>query len=268
VSDTELAATLAEYLAGAALIISSTELLSIRNEYDDGGILSCSLARRVRAAKAGLFRRSTVSFFVRKRVVILALMCRTAVGVGLILLDGAPFHVVLLGLALISTLLVNYSMLFGQDGSDQMLLVVLAGLLVTRAGQLWQLNALQLAGLTFIALQCTLSYLTAGIAKLFGSSWRNGTALQGILRTRSYGTESVSMLLDTHPRLAKSMSYGVVLYELLFPIAFILPFTALIAFIAVGAAFHIMIAYVMGLNTFLWSFGATYPAVVYIAGQL
>ena len=34
-------------------------------------------------------------------------------------------------------------------------------------------------------------------------------------------------------------------------------------FLAGGLLFHVASAVLMGLNTFLWAFGATYPAVFY-----
>ena len=36
------------------------------------------------------------------------------------------------------------------------------------------------------------------------------------------------------------------------------------AYLAAGLAFHTANAMVMGLNTFLWAFEATYPAIIYL----
>jgi hypothetical protein len=38
-----------------------------------------------------------------------------------------------------------------------------------------------------------------------------------------------------------------------------------IAIIAIGLGFHVSIALLMGLNNFVWSFGASYPALVLLA---
>ena len=38
----------------------------------------------------------------------------------------------------------------------------------------------------------------------------------------------------------------------------------LILFLAWGVVFHIANAFTMGLNTFFWSFLATYPALLYL----
>jgi hypothetical protein len=41
-----------------------------------------------------------------------------------------------------------------------------------------------------------------------------------------------------------------------------------LAFITVGATFHVAVGLCMGLNIFFWSFAATYPAVYYFAERL
>jgi hypothetical protein len=47
-------------------------------------------------------------------------------------------------------------------------------------------------------------------------------------------------------------------------VAPILPRQALLVLFAVAATFHVAVAITMGLNGFVWSFVATYPAIFYL----
>ena len=137
-----------------------------------------------------------------------------------------------------------------NGGSDSMLLVVLAALALARLGQ-------PRAGMAYAAAQLTLSYVLAGLAKLRDEHWRRGTALPILVALPHY---------DVPPRLAallaraRMASFGMLAFELSFPLAFAWPWP----FLAIGLAFHLTNAIAFGLNRFLWAWLAAYPAVLYI----
>ena len=159
-------------------------------------------------------------------------------------------------------LLFNARCVVGADGSDQMMSIIFVTLLFcvgpqgtpfTREVAVW-----------FIALQTSLSYSAAGLAKLMSSQWRGGEAIYRIFNTATYGLPSVSRFLAGRTRLNLLLCWTVIVVETLFPLCLVLPEPWNYAFIAWGVVFHLANAAIMGLNVFLWAFLATYPALIYI----
>jgi hypothetical protein len=147
----------------------------------------------------------------------------------------------------------------GGEGSDQMTTVVLTGLLVAN---LSSNTAMAYLGLGFIAIQ-SLSYLVSGMAKALSPAWRKGGACAGVFNTRSYGNKALAGFLLSHPGLERSLCYATIVVEVLLGAAVVQSSPqVLAALLSVGVLFHLGVAAVMGLNTFLWSFLATYPAIV------
>jgi hypothetical protein len=141
-----------------------------------------------------------------------------------------------------------------------MLTIVLAGGLVFYATPI---ETAQRAGLLFVAAQAVLAYFTSGYVKLISPSWRSGDALRGILNTRSYGYQDLAKLLTVHPRLSVAGCWLTIAFECLGPFFVFLGPIPCLVFLVGGVIFHISIAVTMGLNNFVWSFLATYPALLY-----
>ena len=72
-------------------------------------------------------------------------------------------------------------------------------------------------GIWFISLQLTLSYFCAGIAKLYSTTWRDGTALIKIFSTSFYGNKSVYLFLKNNIQINKVLAWVTILFECLFP---------------------------------------------------
>jgi hypothetical protein len=170
--------------------------------------------------------------------------------------------VLVVSASLLATIFTNFSLVFGKDGSDQMLLVILVGFLVAQIGHLSGNEILMRAGIWFIAIDVSIAYLTAGIAKLYGENWRKGEALRQILSTRTYGS-LVARRLMANDAVARSLNWLVIGFEIGFPLSLTLYPVGTFSMLGLGLLFHIGIAFMMGLNTFLWSFVATYPAIIY-----
>lgn len=113
---------------------------------------------------------------------------RTAAAIG-VLLAPATSRVRTVALLGLSGLMLakSYRHTYGSDGSDQMSFITTT---VAGAASLPGLSARQrglLAG--FLTFQSTLSYFSAGVAKLRSPAWRNGSAVMGIFRTKTYGDQ-------------------------------------------------------------------------------
>ncbi|MGE0043799.1 MAG: hypothetical protein AB7H88_19305 [Vicinamibacterales bacterium] len=153
----------------------------------------------------------------------------------------------------------------GVTGADEMGHVVFAALL---PAVLLASPAVTRAALAFVALQACLAYAAAGGAKLRESGWRDGTSLRHVLATAGFGSARMARGLDRFPAAAGLLARGIVLGEIAFPLVLLLP--PGVAAVALGgvAAFHLVVAWVMGLNLFVWSFVATLPAVAWLGGAI
>jgi hypothetical protein len=152
--------------------------------------------------------------------------------------------------------------LFGDDGSDQMNMVILVTIWLCTA--LIESSLLLKVGLWFIALQSVLSYCTSGVAKLISEKWRSGEALWRVLSTKAYGIDWIGKFLQSRPLLNYLLSWSTMLIETGFFLVLLLPFPYATMFLVWGVAFHLSNGIIMGLNTFLWAFLSTYPAIIYV----
>ncbi len=178
---------------------------------------------------------------------------------------SVPFFVCIL-LAYSTTFLLNVRDVYGGDGSQQMYTLVGAALVV--GFNPWTSLSVTEIALAFVAAQACLAYCTSGIAKVVSPIWRSGDALVSIIATKSYGSEFGLRIMSQAPRLSRLVCRITVVLEVLFPLALFGPKWVLIAALSWGLLFHVVNAFVMGLNTFLWAFLSTYPALIYCWIQL
>jgi hypothetical protein len=120
--------------------------------------------------------------------------------------------------------------------------------------------------LWFLALQACLAYFTAGVAKWMGSHWRDGSGLTGVFTTDAFGNQTLGGFLRRSPSSARLLSWSVIILECTFPLVLIAPEPLLWALLAGGVTFHIVTAFVMGLNTFVFAYFALYPAILFVVG--
>jgi len=118
--------------------------------------------------------------------------------------------------------------------------------------------------LLFVAGQACLAYSTSGIAKLVSPVWRREDPLLGILATTAYGSPRSYRVLASLPSRWRQLStLTVVLMESSFPVMLLGSKWVLVVYLCWGVVFHAVNAGVMGLNSFFWSFLATYPALCF-----
>jgi hypothetical protein len=153
-----------------------------------------------------------------------------------------------------------------NGGSDFMTLVVLTGLLIAYTVGTWVDAELGVrAGLWYICIQSVTSYFMSGAVKLLRVQWRNGEAMTIFLNAAIYGPLPPQHWLR-HRVWAMLGSWGFIAWECAFPFALVGPWHA-VAFCAVAAVFHFLVFWFFGLNRFFWAWMASFPAIVWCAGQ-
>jgi hypothetical protein len=150
---------------------------------------------------------------------------------------------------------------YGRDGSDEMAIVVTVPIaVVCLIGA--PTKAVEVAML-FVGAQLTLSYFAAGVAKLGGAYWRDGSAFSRIARTASYGHPVLAAKLAHRPFVGRVATWGALGWELVVPVALLLGGLPAIIALAIGATFHLANAFIMGLNRFVPWFLAAYPSALF-----
>jgi hypothetical protein len=148
----------------------------------------------------------------------------------------------------------------GNNGSDDMLLLVM---FASFLGRLVNTPTAISAVLLFLSAQVSLAYLVSGAVKASQLSWRDGSALTAVMSTETFGHRGPLAVLSVSARLAAVLATLFVFGELSGSLAPWLPPTYAFDLLLCALAFHTATAVIMGLNTFLPAFAATYPAALY-----
>ena len=248
-------------IAAGGVLLATVETLVRRDVLRDEGLMSWRVGslRQPHLIRGRLGKLLDIALRYPNVCVVLGLrvLVAAAIAVGPSALVGSFWLLFMMALLLLLFTIRNS---YGQDGADQMALIIFVGAaLATLAGGGRVISVY----LWFIALQICLSYGTAGIAKASAAGWRNGTFLVGIAATRIYGHQPAAKVLGRHPVVARVLSLLIVAWESLFPLVLVAPRPVAYAMIASGFLFHLSNGFLMGLNDFLWLFVATYPALLY-----
>ncbi|WP_139235723.1 hypothetical protein [Mucilaginibacter polytrichastri] len=122
--------------------------------------------------------------------------------------------------------------------------------------------------LAFITAQALLAYGTSGFLKLTKAGWLNGTYVLEILKTSTFGNRKILDYFSKRIMLRFAASFIVVFGDILLSISVLFPPKICLCILLIGLCLHLGIAFVMGLNTFVWAFCATYPAIFYFSCKL
>jgi hypothetical protein len=245
-------------------LISTLELLVIWNDANVGLLLNCptiveddSGGRNRVVQSVGRFCCSLPNqlYFVL-----------TAIGMPVILfLLFRPDAPVLI-FFLISLLLLEMGRYrFSYDGADEMSLVVL---LAAGLGLMFVDGTSSKIASAFLAAEVSIAYFAAGAYKIRSKYWQDWRALLFIIQTKTYGHSRTAVILRRHPVLTLTLTHGVILWQCLVGVSLVAPRDILIALLLFGICFHLACAFLMGLNTFLWAFVASYPSLIYVNQQV
>lgn len=120
------------------------------------------------------------------------------------------------------------------------------------------------AALAFLAAMAAGIYMGSGLLKCRQAEWRQGTALVQLLRVKVMGWPPAGDWLARFPAVARLLGWGVLAFQIGFPLAFAHPVVAGVL-ILVGGLMHLGIGAMMGVNRFFWSMLSLHPAVWYVA---
>lgn len=151
-----------------------------------------------------------------------------------------------------------------NGGSDRMGLLVLYCLSLA---EMLPPGLAQDAAFGYLAIQVVLSYFISGQVKIVNPEWRSGRALQDVFRFSAYPVSEALRELANHPRLLWTMSWAVMVFEVLFPLSLLNPATLIIALI-LAAGFHLSNACVFGLNRFVWFWISAYPSILWLQTRI
>lgn len=185
-----------------------------------------------------------------------AQVLRASLAVTTVASSAAGLRWVALGAALgtlVSLLAIRARLRLGQDGADRMQTIIWTGAVLSVFNPP--------AALTLLAGQLLLSYVMSGVAKLAGGTWRSGSAPRMILATASYGSAAASRLPT---KVIRPVALVTIAFEVASPALILGGVVGATAFVVLAVGFHVSVAMTLGLNDFLWAFGACLPAVVWV----
>ena len=166
----------------------------------------------------------------------------------------------LLGLVVAHVMLAWTPWTLSPDGGEGMARLVTIALAVARLAN----HSADAACLTFLAATVALSYFVSGAHKLAAPGWRNGLTLTRIFRSALYGQPHMGRMFSARPLIAICASRALIAWELTFPATLLLPSPIACTALAIACAFHAWNAIVLGIDSFVFPFLATYPAVVWL----
>jgi hypothetical protein len=173
------------------------------------------------------------------------------------------------GLLLIAILLIRRFQGPYNGGSDTMTFLVLLCLWSSHIASIFFTSSKfwQEIALGYLAVQLMLSYFQAGWVKVMNPHWRSGQALQEVFVITAYPVSQSVRTWADNSQLMFYMSWAVILFELIFPLA-IFSSTALYVALFIAAIFHLANACLFGLNRFFWIWPAAYPVLIWFQGRV
>lgn len=250
---------LTEKLIALALIFQTIELLLLRDVYSDSGVWRWADLNK----EFKIFSRinqAMLCFFLNYKNFILFLVLRLVLAICL-LFYSSPL---ILCTLLFSTVMIalRWRGTF-NGGSDYMTVLVLSALSVASIYK--DSETVQLAALWYITIQVVSSYFIAGLVKVRRGNWRDGSALQGFVASTIYKDISLTKLISSNKAVALLFSWTIIIFELAFIFTLLSPSVA-VSFILIAFFFHVGNFYIFGLNRFVFSWMACYPALVFCSG--
>jgi hypothetical protein len=257
--------TVTRLLLGLWCAVSTLEWVSNAEMFGKDGLLSWHVLglRQGRAFRSSLLRKLV---WERSMTWVLALRLAAA---SLLVASARPALVCAsLVIVVVTSWVLTLRCWLGSDGADQMGQTVAIGALLVSAGLLVKSDLTSFAGVVLIAGQLTLAYITAGISKLASAEWRSGQALVGIINTYAYGHPAAARVVARSRWTPWCLCWLVITAETAFPLAIFASRPALVTFLIVLLALHLLNGALMGLNLFTWAFLAAYPSVIAVQTAL
>ncbi len=259
--DLAWAYTLMLRICGAGILIDALERLVNRGKYRDEGPYGWVVLRQRFASAPPSLRRLADGLFAgaTRPTVVVVLRIVAVVVVAFAAPGGTAFAAALTLLVATQLYLAIRTSPFATIGSDSITLIICGGAwlatVLGRTAATWR------AGLWFVAAQACLAYVVGGLSKLTAPKWRSGQAVVEVLSTYTCGNPRLFAVVRDRPRLARALSWSLMLWETTFPVVLVLPARPALALLGAGLLFHLTTAALMGINLFVFAFAATYAAI-------
>jgi hypothetical protein len=247
------------------LLISSLEALYNHSIYKKGQLLSWAYVKRnkkIFTLNPSVEKISDLLFSYPNSLFLIAAKLMLTVAMIFFVVNQKTFNAGII-LTTSFTILISLRDTYSNNGSDQLTGIILIALSIVALRP--NSEIVKYAAIFFIAFQSILSYATSGIYKLINAGWRNGENLRAILSTEVFGNRRIKKLMDKLPNSYILASFTIMFGEIFLSISFLLPPPLCLFVLATGVLFHLSVAIAMGLNTFLWTFVSTYPAIYFIS---
>jgi hypothetical protein len=245
-------------IASAGLTWSALELLTARNlllsRFFDWRVIRYSYPPRLRRMLAPLGRPGFS--------LVLVLYPVAGVAFPFALLQSRLLAAGFAALVLVGHFSAQLRFGIARDGADQMQTILWVGFLVY-ALDLGRTS--NVAAAVFVVSQLILAYVIAGTSKIASARWRDGSALAVYMGGRAFSTPAISRLFQRR-HVSAVVGVRVMAWETLGALVLLGGRTGVITFLAMGAAFHVGIAFTLGLVTFMFAFLAAYPVVYALLG--
>lgn len=186
------------------------------------------------------------------------------IALAVLVLAGVASPWPLVGLAGLSLLILRRFQGPYNGGSDRMGLLILWCLTLSSLAPTPMLAELAFG---YLGAQLTLSYFISGWVKVVNPDWRSGRALRDVFQFSAYPVAENLRGFAQRPRLMRVMSWGVMGFELVFPLTLLWP-PSLLAGLVVAGTFHLANACLFGLNRFFWTWLSAYPAILWLQGRI
>jgi len=252
-TEPELALSIAVRMAAVAFALSATEQLWVRGRaFGPFGPFSEAMAR--------IFGRGVERNAITRRAFPFALpTCLVASLLVVVLGPSSTIGWAAMVIALVANWFVQQRRVMASDGAEQMSTLILVATALAMAPVVDRPPIM--VAVWFIGGQGILAYTASGLTKAFSPAWRSGTAIATILGSEAHGHQYSSHLLNTYPTIGIATTRFVMVFECCFGLLLLGPSELAAAALIIGLLFHASCAVLMGLNTFIWAFPATYACV-------
>lgn len=252
-------------LLAVYVVIDSFEKLCLAKQYIGGGLFDWHMLKENNFYKrqhAFIRKLSDAVFFtpVWTGLLFLRLLC------GVYLLFFSSFLTdsiyCFFTLFLVSSLINYRNIAYGAEAENRFSLIITGALLLQK---IVPTHTVTMVAFWFIALQVCLSYLTAGVAKLFNVNWRNGGGFYRIITAyNKVPLPAINLFFEQRRPLSKFINWSVIVFECFFSLTLVVGRPYFWWFLGFGIVFHASIAIWLRLGKFFWVWIATYPALIFI----
>jgi hypothetical protein len=112
----------------------------------------------------------------------------------------------------------------------------------------------------FLALHGVVGYVMAGVTKFKSAHWLDGSAIKHVVLSDQFGSPNLAAVIPIG-LWSVPLTWGTLAFEVGGPLVALTGPNAALCFFAAGIVFHVCISLLTGITQFIFSFGATYPAI-------